>query len=271
MNKFFILFLVQNIFFIFHINAQIGTNTTQGAASLGLANATVAVFDAYFCGGNPAALTHFSKRNLSIATENRLSITPLSIFALGVIMPTNSGTFGVNVQHFGFGDYREQQFAAAFGKKIRQNISLGVSFIGQMLQISTYGTATWAGFNVGLQADILKNLRLGILIESPFISELNEFTTLSSVWRIGAAYQASAKTMILLELEKRLLMPLRTKIAVSYNILENIDFRIGLLTNPSQITTGFSFRWSKLLNIDVAGASHTWLGLSSAIGLRYNF
>lgn len=253
------------------LQAQIGTNTTQGAANLGIGNASVATADAYSYWANPAALTHATTRSMGFAAENRLANTPLSIIALGAIVPTPSGNFGLSVQHFGFDNYREQQFSASFGKKIFPNMSLGVSFLGHLLQISGYGSAAWAGFGLGFQANLIQNLRIGVHIESPFIAQFTEITTLPSVGRLGFAYQIANKTVILTEFEKRLLTPTRVKIGMTYNGLQNIVFRIRLLTNPSQISVGCTMKISKIWTVDIAGASHAWLGLNSGLSMKYDF
>lgn len=269
--QYIILFFTFIGFFPLHLCAQIGTNTTQGAASMGIANITAAANDAYACWGNPAALIHATARSVGFAAENRFANTPLSIGAIGAIVPTTSGNFGVSLQHFGFDNFREQQFSASFGKKIFPNMSLGVSFLGHLVQISGYGSALWAGFGLGFQADLMRNLRLGVHLESPFIAQLTEIATLSSVWRVGIAYQINPQTSILAELEKRLLAPLRFKVGISYNALKNIVFRMGLLTNPYQFSIGCSIKLSKIWAVDIAGASHVWLGLTSAVGLKYHF
>ena len=236
-----------------------------------MGGAGVAAADVYACWSNPAALTHTTVRSVGIATENRLTTTPLSIVALGAIVPTASGNFGWSVQHFGFDNYREQQFTASFGKKIFPNMSFGVSFLGHLLQISGYGSAMWAGFGLGFQADLIQDLRIGVHIESPFIAQLTEISTLSSMARLGFAYQLNNKTVLVTEFEKRLLSPMRLKVGINHNILQNICFRMGLLTNPTQISVGCSMKVSKLWTIDIAGASHVWLGLNSALSMKYDF
>lgn len=270
-SKYIKLFFNFNYFLPILACAQIGTNTTQGAASLGMGNASVAAADAYSYWANPAALTHATTRSMGFAAENRLSATPLSILALGMIVPSASGNFGLSMQHFGFDNYREQQFSAAFGKKIFPNMSIGVSFLGNLLQISGYGSAAWAGFGLGFQADLIQNLRIGVHLESPFIAQLTEITTLPSVGRLGFAYQIANKTVILTEFEKRLLTPTRVKIGMTYNALQNIIFRIGLTTNPSQISIGCTMKISKIWTADIAGASHAWLGLNSGLSMKYDF
>ena len=86
---------------------------------------------------------------------------------------------------------------------------------------------------------------------------------------VGLQYRPGKEVLILAEVEKDVLQPLRIRIGVEYGLLDVLDLRIGVVTSETQLSFGFGYKLKEHWQLDFAAAYHQYLGFTPGIGLVY--
>ena len=261
--------LLTALFFSFAAQAQFGATHGTGVRSNGLANASVAFTDLNSIFNNQAGLANLKETGFLLAAEQRFLLADLSSFGAGFAQPTRSGTFGLSVHYFGFESYNESKIGLAYGRKLMEKLSVGVQFDVLNTRISEYGSKTLFTFEVGLQAELIENLLVGIHIYNPVRLEIIEDEFLPSVFRAGATYTASKKLMLHTELEKDFDFPFVFKAGIEYALAKELWLRLGVQTNPTALSFGLGYQFQKGLRIDFATNYHQDLGFTPSLGVGF--
>lgn len=251
------------------LHAQNGISNNAGARGQAMANSSVTFQDVNSLLSNPAGLVHLDKPSILLFTEQRFAQTEIRSIAAGVAYPLSSGTFGLNVQYFGFDLYNEQKIGLAYSRKLAEKFSMGaqVNYVG--FRIPEYGNRGFLTFDIGIQAEIYKDLLLGVHIANPIGQEVIEGENLPSVFKAGLSYCPGKKVILALEAEKDLDFELRIKGGIEYLPIEALALRVGFANNPSSFTFGAGYTIKERLRIDIASAYHQILGFSPGIGVVY--
>ena len=131
-----------------------GDNFTTGAKSAGMGHASTTMVDAFAAHNNQAALGFVDRISFGIFSETRFLLSDLKYISGSVAIPTNSGTFGLSFNYFGFDLYSEKKAGLAFGKKFGEKFSAGiqVDYIG--LSIPEYGQKHLVTAEAGIMYDV---------------------------------------------------------------------------------------------------------------------
>jgi hypothetical protein len=204
--------------------------------------------------------------------ERRFLLEELNQFTAVVAVPAGGGTFAVQGDYFGFSTYNENQLGLAYGRKVSNQVDVGVKFNYYTVRISGYGNASAINFEAGTILHLTDNLHAGVHVYNPLSSKLgkNSNEKLASVYRIGLGYEASEKVFLSSELVKQEDQPVSVNAGLQYNISPNVFLRGGIstLANNSYFGVGLQLGFAR---VDLNTAYHPQLGFTPGVLLLFNF
>ena len=250
-------------------NGQNGVPPSGGARSAGMGYTGVTYTDINSLFTNQAGLAMLEGFAATAFAEQRYFLSELQGLSAGAALPTNSGTFGLSINYFGFEDYNEQRAGLAYGRKLSNKLAMGAQLLVLNTRIPEYGNKTNLTFEAGLLAQLLPQLHLGFHVYSPARIQLVEDEFLPSVFRLGLNYLPSEKLKILAEVEKDIDYPVRSKLGLEYAIVDALKMRVGAATQPVTLSFGLGYQLDNGLSLDIASSYHEVLGFTPAAGVTY--
>lgn len=257
------------------LNAQSTPPISGGARSIGLGGTGLTFTDVHSSFTNQAGLHEVEGFSALVAAEQRFQLSELQNLQLGVAYATNSGTFGLTFNRFGFEEYREQRIGLAYGRKILEKLSIGGQLLFYQTDIPVYGNASAFNFEVGLQSQLLPQLVLGFHLSNPIqtTKEVAAGETIDinppTVFRVGFGYLPSEKVKLLAEVEKDIDFDTRIRMGIEYTAMAALDIRLGVVTAPVEWRLGAGYHLKNGIAIDLGMSYHQTLGISPGVGLVY--
>ena len=266
-----ILFVVFGLLLGPWLYSQNGTPPPGGARAVGMGYTGLTFHDVNAVFSNAAGLAHLDRTAVTAFGEQRFLVEELGAYSFGAGIPTTAGTFGVGIQHFGFEGFNEQRIGLAYARQLGENLFLGGQFLALNTQIEEYGSRLALTFAIGLQYRVLPQLEFAFQANSPARVNETQDAYLPSILGIGARYSPSDRVSILLEAEKDIDYPVRTKVGIEYQAADPFYLRFGVATHPATVTIGLGYEIAERLWFDVASGYHEILGFSPAGGIHYQF
>ncbi|MFT4760773.1 MAG: long-subunit fatty acid transport protein [Paraglaciecola sp.] len=264
-----LLLITVSFFLCIPLFSQNGAPPNAGARGTAMGNASVAFDDLNGGLANQAALANLEGIQAGIFAEQRFLIADLNSFSGIFALPTNSGTFGLAINYFGFSAYNEQKIGVAYARKFSEKVSVGAQIDYLNTSIEEYGNKGVVTFELGLQFELSKELRFGTHIYNPIRSSVNLEDNLPTIFKIGAAYTPADNLVVAAEIEQDLEYDSRFKMGIEYGFLEALDLRVGIQSNPTSLTFGLGLNIKENFFLDFASAYHQVLGFSPSIGIIY--
>ncbi|MCB0631841.1 MAG: hypothetical protein R2824_32695 [Saprospiraceae bacterium] len=254
---------------LFSLNAQNGVFTGTNARSIALGGTGVASTGIAALTNNPAGLADLAAWGVSAQAEQRFLLSELQLFSAAAAFPTTSGTFGIQLNYFGFEDYNEQKIGLNYARKLFDQFYLGAQVGIFNLRIPEYGNRMLVTADLGLLAPVSRSLAFGLHLIQPMRLEITEGEYLPTVLCFGLDYRASEKIHLLAEIEKDIQKKPRVHTGLEYQIIDPLFLRLGVATEPASVSFGIGYVLSGGLAIDVAAAYHQVLGFTPALGVIY--
>jgi hypothetical protein len=248
-------------------------NVPQGGRSAAMGHASVAFTDFWSLQNNQAGLAYYNHFAAGFYYENRYLTKELSLKSGGVILPTGSGNFGLNLSYFGYPKYNESKFGLSYARSFGDVLAIGLQLDYLLTSIaSDYGKKGVATFEIGILSKINEHLTLGAHVFNPISVKLADYDNehIQAIIRMGAAYAFDKNILISAEVEKDMEFDPVFKLGLEYRIIEQIYVRGGISTNPGLYSFGFGLDFNKL-KIDFSSSIHQTLGYSPQISMYYNF
>lgn len=270
MKKFLFIFFSSITFY-----SQAGNDNYHiGGRSVGMGNASVCLSDYWSIHHNQGGLANVDKIGFGVSYESRFLTKNLALSSVGFVYPTKkSGTFGIVYKGFGGKLYRESKVGLAYGMKLAQNLSAGISINYHHLRIANdYGQKGGLTFEAGFIANIYKELSVGLHIFNPSQSKLNNYNRekIPTVFRLGLSNKFSDKVIANIEIEKDIDHKPVFKAGFEYQPIDILYIRAGIASNPSLPAIGIGVN-IKEFRFDFGTTFHGTLGASPAFSLNYNF
>lgn len=255
---------------LFFCHLVSGQYIFQSARGAGIGQATVALQDANSLLSNQAGLAWVEDVSILVSAERRFSLSELNSVSAGVAVPAGLGTFGLVVNTFGFESFRQQKIGLAYARRLFENFSLGAQFDYLQTSIPEHGSKGALTFEMGIQGKLSKEITAGVHVFSPAQVELAEADNIPTVFRMGFAWQASDKALLVAEAEKDIDFKARIKGGFEYRLAEPVFLRAGFGTNPATFHFGVGYRLKSKFGIDAASGYHQLLGLSPALSAYWS-
>ncbi len=250
--------------------AQNGSPGIAGAYGAGMGNAGATYYGVYSAFSNQAGLAMMDDTQFGAAifAERRFLLAEMQNVGFAAALPTKSGTFAVSATNFGDKRYSEQRAGLAYARKLGKNLALGAQFDYIGTRIAEYESTASLTFEVGMQARVLKKIRLGAHIFSPMRVKLNAIDYIPTILSLGVGYEANKKLLLTGGFEQDLRNQPVGRVGVDYKIVEALSIRAGVSTNPAQSSFGIGLN-IKPVQIDIAAQYHPILGFTPSISLLY--
>ena len=255
--------------FLFFIPILCTAQGWRGAYTSGFGNIAAVSASVYSMFNNQAGLADVKDKAVVGGGERRYVWAEVGLYGAGFALPTKSGTFGVGVSGFGIPAYKQQKIGLAYGRQLWQGIRLGGQLDYFRTAISEYGNRGVFSFEIGVQADLTKDLIIGTHIANPYPVEMVEGDNLPTVFQMGLLYKVSEKASFGMELEKDIDFPLRVKAGVAYRPVQKFEIRSGFSSDPSNFHFGLGCFFTKNMVIDMGTQYDLTLGLATSAAVRY--
>ncbi len=265
-NRLFILSIF--VLFFTQVNAQYLNSV--GARQGALGNTGVTLSDIWSNYHNQAGLSGIKNITAGIYFSNTFGVKELGTKSFATAIPVSKiGTFGLNYYYFGYGLFNQSKMGLAYGmdmgKKISAGIQLDYFLINQGLDYGKTGTFC---AELGMIAEPVENLKIGVHIFNPTRSKIYENERMPSILKIGAGYNFSEKVNFTLEIEKDLEFETIFKSGIEYNVINTLYIRGGISSQPTNYTFGLGYSLANV-NLNIAFVNHQQLGYTTQFGLSY--
>lgn len=258
--------------FVLSVCVRAGDNPPLGARSQGMAGCGTALSgDVWGVQNNQASLAGLTTMQFGVFYESRFMMSELGMKAFAGAFPTKYGTFGLSVNSFGYTMYGETKAGIAYAKKLGERFSMGVQLDYFNTRLGeNYGSSSTVGGEIGILAEPVKNLTVGLHLFNPTRSKLsgNIEERIPTVMRFGMSYKFSDQVFIIAEAEKDIDYKTNFRGGLEYRPVPAFYIRAGAASNPGLVSMGFGVVLKKF-RLDVASSFHSVLGFSPSVGLLY--
>lgn len=245
-----------------------------GGRAAAMGGCSVASCDLWAIQNNPAGLTCLDKFSIGLYYENRWFLPETAYKSGAIALPTKFGCWGVSFNQFGSSKYSENKFGLAYAKAFGPYFQMGLQL--DYLSIHTgndYGRQSAITFELGIQSQVTKKLRLGTYIFNPvslYLKQSLNQERLPLVFRFGAAYQFTKAFSGQCEVEKNTERGgISLRGGLEYEVLKSFYVRAGVQSNPGILTFGLGYTL-RFLKIDAAAQLHQELGASLQVGMIFS-
>ncbi len=262
-----ILFLCATALFAQFENTDIGARPiAMGGAFTSVSDNSFAVFY------NPAGLGQISFREAAVYySPAPYGLSELSTASVSYAEPTGFGTFAAAFKTYGFELYRENNFILSYGNSFKDKIYVGANINVYNLHIQNYNNATAFGLDIGAMAYLSKFLQWGFFGKNITGSKIGESKEkIARVYRTGFMYQPESYLRIAAEAEKDVRYPVSIRGGIEYNVIDYIDLRAGVGSEPSLFSAGIGINYDKF-SFDYSFSKSADLGFSHLGTVSFNF
>ncbi len=247
---------------------QNGSPVYNGGRTLGMGNTGVVNRDLTSVYSNQAGLAYLTSMQAGVFGSRRFMIADINSVGAAFAYPTKSGTFGIDVNYFGFEGFNQQSIGLNYGRKLFDKLAIGGKALVNTTAIPEYGNTSTFTFALGFYSRLLDKVHLAGHVFNPIRMDIAPNEPMTTSLRIGLTYFPSKKTTLNLEAEQDLEYDMRIKAGMEYQLIEQLYLRLGVQTEPVQIAFGIGFELEQL-KIDVASQYHQVLGFTPGISVIY--
>lgn len=244
-----------------------------GARANGLANTTLLISDVWAVKNNVGAIGMLDKTELGLTYQNRFLLKEFANQSVAFNCASQYGSFGAYFQQTGFSLYRQMIGGIAYGMKLSDKFSTGVSINYQRVGFGdVYGATGSISASVGLFYSLNQNIDLGANVSNINRAKIDDYQDerFPTVFNLGMKYKFSEGTFWLIEAEKDLLHPINIKSGIEIEAHDMFLLRLGMNSYPFQTALGVGLKMKKW-RLDIATSWHTTLGINPSAGLVYQF
>jgi hypothetical protein len=204
-------------------------------------------------------------------TSNQASLAQLS-YTAAFGLPTQSGSFGLKMNYYGFSDYNESQIGLAYARKLGSKVDLGAQFNYNGIRIAGYGNDAAVSFEIGTVLHLTDKLHAGIHVNNPVGGKFgkDQQEKIASVYTFGMGFEPSDKFFLSTDIIKEQDQPVNVNAGIQYKFLTQLLARAGISTTTSTTWIGIGL-FLKSFRIDVTASIHSQLGITPGLMLIYNF
>lgn len=248
-------------------------NDPQGARQGSLGGTGLTICDVWSIYHNQAGLAYLKEPSVGFFYENRF-LNSIGEQAFAFVMPTGkSGVFGVNINYLSVQPYSNMKTGLAYALALSPKFSVGMQldyFHSQYGDI--YNKTNDFLPEIGMLAKPTEKLFIGAHIFNPWAikSNRNDIADLPTIFRIGIGYKIAENVWTTIETEKDMDYKPRYRFGLEYFYSEKVFFRIGVASNPNNLTFGLGYQFGKF-RADIGFYTHPELGITPQVSLNYVF
>jgi len=255
-----------------------------GARSIALGRAGVALGDDVWAEANPAAWATLAGRRAEAFASQAFGLTELRTAAVAAAMPSGLAGFAVVLRTYGFADYRENRLSVGAARAVRldaaRRLTVGMRLDYHATATVGFESAATGDLSLGVQTELAPALRAGLAARNVVgmaradSSDLRAPLSSGPAVLAGVAYRPSARSLLLLAVDKDLDYPIVARAGVEFAPVDALALRLGASAAargvPARLSFGAGVRVGAAA-ADVAVEWHETLGPSTAIGVGLRF
>ena len=257
---------------IFHQILYTQTVFDQGAISTSIVGANVTQSNLWSINNNIGCLSLIENAQVGFSINNRFLISDFTTSTAAFAIPFNNSALGVNYSNYGNENYQIHSAGLGYSMRLGKNISGGLKFNYLFINLGDfYGSKSIFSADLGLNAQLSSELKMGVIIKNPTLAKLADFEDerIPTSIQLGFDYSVSDQLSTIISIEKDVLYAPSIKAAIIYSPLEKFIIRAGVGTYPT--TFGFGVGTSiKKINIDLGTQYHQILGFSPEFSITTN-
>ncbi|HET6567278.1 MAG TPA: hypothetical protein VFG50_04875 [Rhodothermales bacterium] len=242
-----------------------------GARIAALGGAGVALPGDAWSRSNPAARGSLHGPTVAFFASQGYGMAELRFGAATVAVPTGLGTLALGAQTFGFEEYRENVFSAGvargFGIWNARRLYGGIDVQLFQVQIPDYGSAHALALSLGLLAQVLPDLWVGMAARGLSTRKPSLNLPLDRTFALGFLYEPDARLRLLADAGREIGAPFSFRSGVELSPVEAVAFRAGISTAPTLFSVGAGIR-TGILAADVAAQRHEVLGWTPGLSVE---
>jgi hypothetical protein len=248
-------------------------NYLAGSRFGAMSNCGVAIPDVWSVSYNQAGLGLLEKPQFNIYHEQKFLIKEMGLSSLAAIYPFKPGTFGLQLNYFGYSKYHEMKVGVGFGKKLGSKISAGIQldYFSTFLPVS-YSKQQFITVELGLIGQLSECINVGFHVFNPLPkkSGTNNEQLLPSSAKLGLAYNLRKIVLLTAETEEKSTQSLLFRAGIEYLPVTSLALRLGYSTQNTPFSFGVGY-CTKRLNFNLAFADHQQLGFTPMFDLGVIF
>ncbi len=228
--------------------------------------------DAFSIISNVGTLSMQKTANMGIYGERRFMLAETTLYTAVVTLPTSSGNFALQADHFGYKAYNETQTGIAYALLLNEKTGIGAKINYYTVRIPSYLSISSLNFELGTVMQISDQLHTGISVYNPLNSPLGKNTgqKIASVYKTGIGYEMSASFFTQIEIIKEKDRDVNVHAALQYKPIAQLFARAGFFTGSSSGYFGAGYLYRQL-RMDISVCFHQQLGISPGLLLLYHF
>ena len=238
--------------------------------AIGLGAYTIHHSDVFSFVSNTASIAQIKNPAAGIYGERRFMLKELNYYIGAAALPTRLGSFGLELNYYGFDLYNQSGIGLAYGRSLGSKLDIAVQFNYNALHIAGYGNAAAPGFKLGTILHLTDKLHAGFHITDPVGGKFGKGRSekLPSVYTIGIGYDASEKFFCSIELVKEENQSANFEAAIQYQVIPRLLVKMGISTATSSVWMGTGLRFQSF-RLDIISGYHPQLGITPAMSLIF--
>lgn len=223
---------------------------------------------------NPAGLACLKGWHFGLYYENQWMLKETAFKSGGLAKTFDGiGCIGLSINQFGGENYSENKFGVAYARGFGPYLQMGLQFDYLLLHWSTdYPNRGAPAFELGIQSQVTKRLRLGAYLFNPVQFKLNTLNedVLPVIMRFGMVCQLADGFVGQCELEKNSEQTeIHLRCGFEYTLFNAFTLRAGAQHNPGILSFGAGYAIGPI-QVDAAAQLHQLMGTSIQISLEYH-
>ncbi len=250
-----------------------GDHLPVGARFAGMGQASLTLVDLWSVRANQAGLAGLEHPVVGAYYQQHWLASDLAMQGLAFALPVGKGCIAVDANSFGGDLFTEQQFGVAYAMRLSDAFRVGVQLDYLHLRFGeNYGSTGAVTAEIGLQAKLSEHLWIGAHLYNPNEAKLGGpyDEKAPTEFSAGLGYTFSEHVLLCAQAEKDIDRQERYHVGIEYHPMNALFLRMGVSTGPVQAHFGAGVRMKKI-DVDLAVAARSQLGLTPMINLNYRF
>lgn len=216
---------------------------------------------------NPAALSFNDSGGVGVLVLNQFMMKELNTVSLYGMYPNRLLDAGLAISYYGYEDYQVLQGQVGLSKKVFDCLSIGVNIVySHLSSILEEEDKSYLFADIGLRYQVQESLFLVFLAENVLRTQKDK------LWRyfLGASYNITDDLAVVGELSYGYHEKFNISLGLEYELLDAFLLRGGFHSDAKSPSFGLAYHigaWQ----IDAGFSLHSSLGMSSMIGMSYDF
>ena len=266
-----IIFILIASLLINRCNAN-GLTIPSGGRSADMGGTSVCEQSIWALQNNPAGLALLQGWQAGLYYENQWLLKETAFKCGGLAKAFSGiGCFGLTVCQYGWSQFSENKFSIAFARDFGPYLQMGLRADWLLLHFGdNYPDRNVPGFELGIQSQVTKKLRLGASLFNPLNSRLKTLNedALPIVMKFGFAFLFTKEFTGQLEVEKDSQRAgVRIGGGLEYLLFKRFSIRAGAQCHPNIVSFGLGYKITNL-QVNLAAQMHQALGSSMQISLE---